>query len=287
MLHFLEDLPREIRDKIYAYVLASPSGCITLARGKYKQKHSYRIQPHYPTSGTTHCHPDNAIGLQLLKTCKQIYEESRDILWQLNTYGIDTSWDLADFSMCPPLLVGQSIRSLEFGIHYPTGSEFAKGLKVQRMEKIFERFGEWSEHGSLAAVRLHLVQDFDKVMLLGRISPINSSIVRSHRFFLAALTTARTVSLRNVHRDLALKSSWPRLTAEQRMLWTKVQNAKEDNPHWVFTPNRFLRDVHSAWGGELWLDGELCARNGRTIRKPFWLLSPQVKVQPEIPRPLN
>src|SRR3954470_9573935 len=59
---FLEILPREIRDQIYTLVLASPSGVVSLL----------------PWTA------DVARSLRLLRTCKQIHRECKDIIWQHN-----------------------------------------------------------------------------------------------------------------------------------------------------------------------------------------------------------
>src|SRR4051794_17736511 len=63
---FLEVLPREIRDQIYTLVLASPSGIVSLL----------------PWTA------DVARSLRLLRTCKQVHRECKDIIWQHNRLAV-------------------------------------------------------------------------------------------------------------------------------------------------------------------------------------------------------
>ena len=78
---FLDLLPFETRSQIFRYVLSSPTGYITLSKTLYHQKPiRYKLLT-LDESGSG-C---EVIKLSFLRTCSQIYEECRDLLWKYNT----------------------------------------------------------------------------------------------------------------------------------------------------------------------------------------------------------
>lgn len=76
-LSFL-DLPRELRDQIYSDVL-SPTGFIAL----YHPRNLIHVRI---ASYSLTQRGFSAVNLALLRTCKQIANESRGLLWKLNSF---------------------------------------------------------------------------------------------------------------------------------------------------------------------------------------------------------
>jgi len=84
----LLDLPTEIRASIFSYVVGSPSGIIALIPGTSNygpRKPRYKIKAHEPPGFRT-----RTISLAFLRTCKRIYEDARDLLWQINVLDIES-----------------------------------------------------------------------------------------------------------------------------------------------------------------------------------------------------
>lgn len=63
----LLDLPAELRMRIYEYALTAPDNAIRI----YYSFQKCRVNP--------------GLGLPLLRTCRQVYNEARDVLYQENT----------------------------------------------------------------------------------------------------------------------------------------------------------------------------------------------------------
>jgi hypothetical protein len=105
---FLDLLPFETRSQIFRYVLSSPTGYITLSRTLYHQKPiRYKLLT-LDESGSG-CEVNK---LSFLRTCSQIYEECRDLLWKYNTL------DLVSYmheTSSPNL---HSLREMPTGISY-------------------------------------------------------------------------------------------------------------------------------------------------------------------------
>jgi hypothetical protein len=80
---FFQILPAEIRNKIYQAVFSSPTGSIYLLRTSVHDRIAgHRIATVRETILKRY------VCLPVLRTCRQIYEECKHILWTCNTLDV-------------------------------------------------------------------------------------------------------------------------------------------------------------------------------------------------------
>ncbi|KAI6716685.1 hypothetical protein JHW43_000797 [Diplocarpon mali] len=98
----LLDLPREIRDEIYKYVLLSPSGLITpafpprcksLKPNRRRNASPQTTRVHLTSTPLPSCArpivSGISISLSLTRTCRQLYTETHGLFWSKNTFYFD------------------------------------------------------------------------------------------------------------------------------------------------------------------------------------------------------
>lgn len=69
-----------------------------------------------------------------------------------------------------------------------------------------------------------------------------------------------------LERKLMFSTGWEDLNFEQ--LQTRIQVLAKD-------PARVMDQIHNAVGGELWIDGVLCYKNGQRLKEPFKFYVPE------------
>ncbi|KAL3424303.1 hypothetical protein PVAG01_03584 [Phlyctema vagabunda] len=169
-LHLLHDLPQEIRDKIYRYVLVSRTKRVALTHVGGSDKLRYCLQPFdFQENETAY---DEFIGLQLLRTCKQIQDECKDLFWRLNTYSVALPWNCVEDLPCY-----SSIRRVEMGIHYLRGFEGGE-MHQRQTRRALRTMATWSRKGRMQNITLNASRDgfpeeFDRIMCMGRLSGVN------------------------------------------------------------------------------------------------------------------
>lgn len=100
VMSFLDFLPRELRNEIFNHIFTVPNGL--------------SIKPiHVPRNAILNWEEAHALhaarlSLAVLCTCRQIYNECKDLIWKLNTIKI-TSFDL-------PASVGLKLQSIELNV---------------------------------------------------------------------------------------------------------------------------------------------------------------------------
>src|ERR1700731_4361894 len=82
-LNFILSLPREVRDQIFIYALSSPTGYIYTSICTADRKHFALLPFELPN-----CVNPGRIRLSLLQTCKQIYQEAKDVVYEQNTWAV-------------------------------------------------------------------------------------------------------------------------------------------------------------------------------------------------------
>lgn len=154
----LDYLPREIRDQIYTYVLASPTGllCLPVSRvpriDKYGWNHMvecFRLVP-FDSGRDLQWDDESRIQLSLHRVCKQIYFEVWNLLWQLNGIRLMRPTELRYFLPWPTLAaqLRQYLQYIEMDFELFQPRYF---LDTQRA---LEAFVEWSRRGSLKGCTL-------------------------------------------------------------------------------------------------------------------------------------
>ena len=241
------DLPLEIRDRIYSYVLSSPTAYVlpavhynatgTMAYELYFVKRNYWPHPSWERV------PDSQITLSLLQTCKQISSEAQSHIYLQNTLVLQ---NFETFEHVHPRL-GQWARhiwinSRLFGKHRVNAQGTVYALEVI--------YGWVVQGGPLRTFTLNVVPNCNrfKYLVMG--------------FYNERLRFEEGIALLRNSRD----SQFPEWKTIQRRLDLCVGKWRAP-PRW--DPYPTLHALHDAFGGELWINGQLCYRNGKEIVRAF------------------
>jgi hypothetical protein len=194
---FLEIFPREIRDLIYTFLLASRSGQVSLS------------------PWTT----EVARSLSIVRTCKQIRRECKDIIWQHNRMNLREHTQLS-----------QKLRD--------TWKE--KCAPCIRHSTL----SEWSSKGALKSITLSTSNERPRGM------------AEFHEE-LALLIDGSSVDGR-LYREcpssstMVINTGWPQFSHWGKQRWLKEMLL--DPSH----TEELLKQMHDTLGGELWINGVLC-----------------------------
>lgn len=278
-LNFL-DLPRELRDEVYACVLSSPSQSIVLTPISNKKTliSSYRQVPTYsPLLLHSLSVSQPPISLALLRTCKQISNECRGLLWKLNSLHWLSSDQLRrTWWRRSPMY---QIRSVCLALNISAGAYDAKSH--EQLIIFLERLRQCATKGSLEKVVL-------EINILSGIYCTLGFCPRSCPLLCGAEITSTTRlkvrwSLVNQLRVLEALLSQPgfeklKMEARVNFGWGEsLKRVKEGN--WPADvdhrrtppplPLDFLKRVHTCFGGELYHQDILCFKEGKLVTKIY------------------
>lgn len=264
--HFLRDMPREIRDKVYHYVLVSPTGsaglfAVTPVWAGTDQTPSTRfyIRSVDPRHQCVKKFYQGNINLSLLLVNKQIHSETRDIFWKHNAF----------FAGCPSHL-----------LHEFQGLERSLAMRIERvvlwldvlsrgdlkcLRKVLITLGTWQRDGKLKSVTFQLLSQSRKaqgVKAIERLLEAKAKDFVGCPFleYMDILRDAKEGSLAHLDRKLAVDTTWYEWAPADRRIWRQGV---------VGDVGVLFKDLHDAFGGELWVDGVVCWRNHVQISEPL------------------
>ncbi|CZR69499.1 uncharacterized protein PAC_19399 [Phialocephala subalpina] len=216
-LPFLEVFPREIRDQIYTYALASNSGAVTLSPWTVEVARS----------------------LSLLRTCKQIHRECKDIIWHHNRLDIREPTHLhRKFLALSKHRHVRRIRQLKLCLEMMDRDE------LEWVASSARGLAEWCRVGRLESIAL--VTDWEKPRDLEEFKEVLN--LRKYgecldgRFYRDSSTWTRMV----------VNTGWPRFSHWGKQRWLKEM---------LLDPSGLdplLGEIHEVFGGQLYVDGTLC-----------------------------
>lgn len=262
-------LPPEIRKQIYAYLLA-PTGRIKL----------FHFAKEYPKISALRTEPFltfEPIEYEILRTCKQIYEEASHAFWNLNLLRIelpnDTHHALIHRTLFEPR-VRANVRRIELRVWCnPQGLLDAKTT--------FPGLRHLVDNGTLGEVLLTIsggatLSKFGDIVDSSRyprgrrpddLFPGNSiADWVSLRAFLVGLSgdeagKADEGCLSIIHRRLDLQLDMKNIPPDSAYQWLAH--------HPPLRSETLLWDVNKVFGGELSVDGVLCYKDEQQIRQTF------------------
>ena len=214
--HFLRDLPPEIRDQIYTYVLASPAtGIIDLRPWTTAVEKS----------------------LSILRTCKQVHRECKDLIWQHNGMALrDDHNQLFDrlakcYDQNSPAREVTVIMLLEL-LDVDELAWACQGLKA---------ILSWPLHIKVSAVMLFT--QFDRPRAMSEFTTLlhiraNGELLDGRRFYMHRLT-------HGVDETLSIQAVWPAFSHWGKQRWFKqmlVNNAD---------PTELIEDLRKSLGAKL------------------------------------
>jgi hypothetical protein len=219
-LGFLEVFPREIRDRIYTYVLASPSGVVTLSPWTLEVARS----------------------LSLLRTCKQVHGECKDIIWLHN-----------GLSLREPTQLFQKLKTLGMNRHVRRIRQLKLTLELLDRDELewisasMKALGDWCRLGRLELITITAawerprgLAEFKEILNLRKYGePLDGRLYRD------SSTWTRMI----------MHTAWPRFSHWGKQRWLREMLL---DPSGI---EELLRDIHHIFGGMLYVDGRLCFRD--------------------------
>ncbi|KAE9368041.1 hypothetical protein N431DRAFT_429278 [Stipitochalara longipes BDJ] len=259
---FLLNLPLELRTQIYTYLFTTPKSRIELLKTSSQSSDSntrYRILP--PTSDG-----GDQIRLSFLRTCKQIYAETKYLLWAHNTLYLSSILHPAREGTIGHLIapaITAHVQSVELDIDLIFEKTFAGRLTFGHNLNILN---SWARDGRLSSITLtaksimggtHLTHRQLEKILNHRVHPVHSLTYHEYLKELQLSINAHT-ALSTVNRRFVIDNGPSTLAA----------------PNWRPRPIRgnpmdMLQEVASAWGGRLEVNGVLAFQDGQVLEDVF------------------
>jgi hypothetical protein len=281
MKTFLDLLPPELRNKIWHYVLSSPSGTVSLRRNSYYQPG--RIHYKIVECGSDFSErPPEEFRLSFLRTCRQIYTECKDMFWDLNALDLEA---LLHESGRPGLLpdispVGYQVRAVELDINFLARTMVRGDPRLEpklALGKVLRGLAQWSYQGRLESITLNARnkfreesgdslghQSFREILLLRRdgepngISGLLNPTAREMLYheYLDVLCRAggKNGYLSHLKRNLVID------TLPQHNEGCKISEGD---------PNEMLDELNLAWGGHLIMNQDISHRDGNRVKDVF------------------
>ncbi|KAG4443675.1 hypothetical protein IFR05_000861 [Cadophora sp. M221] len=227
-LLFLEAFPREIRDQIYTHCLASRSGAVTLS--------PWTI--------------DVARSLALLRTCKQVHRECKDLIWHHNRLSLGNPTQLSQkFKGLLKHGHARRIRLLKLSLELLDRDElewFASSAKA---------LGDWCRYGRLESITI--VAEWDKPR-----DVLEFKEIQNLRRYGESLD-GRLYRDSSTWTRMVINTGWPRFCHWGKQRWLREMLL---DPSGI---NELLMEIHQAFGGQLYVDGLLCFENHEQTVKGY------------------
>jgi hypothetical protein len=263
----LLQLPLEVRNQIFSYVLTSPSGLIFLYDLQLLESMARRQLP--LGSGFTNAEPEDSesrrflistvngpngpkkLSLAFLRTCKEIYEEAKDLkpFWQNNTFHLSPSInEVAKF----PAIITSQIQDVEMEFDMCPSSD-----KLSKQEQDLRVLRSWK---SLKSISLSVWPQIKNDDLFWKkfehCKNCWSSSSASHYMYIKTLRSLNEAGgtkgyLSHLQRQICLPLRKKNFAVEGAS--PRVFFSAEDGD-----PNKTLEDWATAFGGRLLVDGMVC-----------------------------
>ncbi|QSZ36890.1 hypothetical protein DSL72_006773 [Monilinia vaccinii-corymbosi] len=232
---FLRTLPREIRDIIYTYILAGPDGIITLLPWSI----------------------DVVRSLSMLQTCKQIHRECKDIIWEHKGMSLREFPRLGSKLENLYSLLGDKVRW-----HIFFQVEVLDWDELEWIERSLAA-AAWSPeklHGitiKASKERPQTIEEFDDILDLRE----NGEIVDGRLF---QEYPSRSYTNKGF-RTWNISTSWPRLSPWAKKKWLAEMLIDTTDTR------KLLYKMNNTFGGQLYVDGGLCLKEGKQVVKDLKL----------------
>jgi hypothetical protein len=224
---FLEVFPREIRDQIYAFVLASSSRAVTLCPWTV----------------------EIASSLSLLRTCKQVHRECKDIIWHHNGLSLRDPTQL--FQKFKGLARHRHVRRIR---QLKVCMELLDRDELEWISTSMKALGDWCRLGRLESITITTawerprgVDEFKEILSLRKYGESLDG-----RLYQDSSTWTR----------MAVNTGWPRFSHWGKQRWLREMLL---DPSGV---DELLKEIHHSFGGMLYVDGRLCFRDLAQIEAP-------------------
>jgi hypothetical protein len=238
------DLPRELRDKIYIDILASSSNAVTLSPWSIEVTKS----------------------MSILRTCKQIQKECKEIIWLHNGLRLREETELfARLTSVIDFLGIEGLRQLQ---HIEITLELLDRDELEWMCSGLKAIAALPKKGIVKSITLIAINDRPRGLkeYEEALDLMCNGYYVDGRLFGCCCSGSDT--------NLILKTSWPRFSPWGKQPWLREMLLDRSDTA------DLLRELHTMFGGELYVDGTLCPKG---IRPETCKLNPrdgEIKILP-------
>lgn len=252
---FLRTLPREIRDLIYTYILAGPDGTITLLPWSIEVAQS----------------------LSILRTCKQLHRECKDIIWEHKRLSIREFPQLGSkLKNIHPILCGtkrwhiivqlevldwdelewveRSLSAAPTSLREPHAITIRASKERPQTTQEFQDFLDLRSNGEIVDGRL--VLEYPRASSNDFLNPKSRKWIVDERLLLPDLPSSR-----RSYQTWMINTSWPRMSPWAKRKWLAEMLIDTTDTR------KLLYRIHNTFGGRLYVDGVLCLKEGKQIVK--------------------
>jgi hypothetical protein len=248
--------PQEIRDNIYREVFKSwkgSSGKVFIAKYEGRRK---TLRPFVLKVQANNFGPDDSYEraesghyeLSILETCKQLYNEAHEYLWRNTTLKL---WPEEKWVHMPYF---RQVQCVQLDLNLGDRSE------LQKTQDTLQVLGKWAEKGTLRTISINIIVSDEDMLGVARDGQVRRrAISESIDEYVLLLKNAtgrpsrRNWTLRDVVRRVTITSGF--------MQRCSVEARPSDLA-------KLLKDIHTAFGGELWHGGILCWKNHELVAEP-------------------
>ena len=230
---FVTVFPREIRDQIYTYILANPQGHVRL----------------YPWT------VDVARSLSILRTCRQIHRECKDIIWEHNNLNVHEPTQLFERFKNHSRL--GHVRRIQ---HVKVCLELLDRDELEWMSTSLKGLSAWLQSGSLKSITLttdsdrpRTVKEFQEALILREAGETVDG-----RLYRETPTWTK----------MFINTGWPRFSHWGKQSWLRKML---QDPTGI---EELVKEIHDYFGGELYVNGLLCFKDRVMIAKEV-ILNPR------------
>jgi hypothetical protein len=261
-LSLLLDLPLELRTQIYSYLFTTPKSRIELVQTFSRRVLNlgrHKILPLYEDGG-------EEIRLSFLRTCKQIYAETKHLLWQYNTLHLESILNPAREGIIDHIIVTgfkHHVQSVQLDIDLIFDKTVSGRLVCGHNLSIL---ATWVTEGHLSSIALvaksmggsnHFTHRQLERILSHRKQADHGLTYRGYLKELQLGTYVHS-SLSTIKRRLVIDTGTPMLEAKT---WRPRQPIRSR----CGNPMDMLSEVATAWGGRLEVNGVLAYEDGEPV----------------------
>ncbi|EPE27696.1 hypothetical protein GLAREA_04487 [Glarea lozoyensis ATCC 20868] len=215
------DLPRELRDKIYTDILASSSNAVTLSPWSIEVTKS----------------------MSILRTCKQIQKECKEIIWLHNGLRLREETEL--FARLAFFIDCIGIKGLHQLQHIEITLELLDRDELEWMCSGLRAIAASPRKGIVKSITLIAINDRPR----GLKEYEEALDLMCNGDFVDGRLFGRGSSSGN---SLILKTSWPHFSHWGKQRWLREMLLDRSDTA------DLLQELHTMFGGELYIDGTLC-----------------------------
>jgi hypothetical protein len=245
--------PQEIRDNIYRQLFKSWTGntgkvFIAKYEGRRKTLRPFVLKVHQGSNDSYDRSQSGHYELSILETCKQLYNEAHEYLWRNTTLRL---WPGEKWVYMPYF---RQVQHVQLDLNLGDRSE------LQKTQDTLQVLGQWAEKGTLRTISITIIVSDEDMLGVARDG-------QARRRAISESIDKYLLLLRNATRRPS-RSNWSLRDVVRRVKITWEFMGRCSSEARPSDSAKLLKDIHTAFGGELWHDGILCWKDHELVAAP-------------------